>query len=124
MGDPRLETDIGRAGDAACEAQDVISPRERSMTSLKFGYIRAELEGTAGCVLELGCGDGKHVRSLEAISDRLKLYGCDIALEVLSAARHVSKNIIFVSADATRLHFKTERFDAVLSWQNIRILPG
>lgn len=123
MGDPRLETAIGRAGDAACEAQDVISPRERSMPSLKFGYIRAGLAGTAGRILELGCGDGKHSRSLERLVGGVRLCGCDIDVPTLEKARDASDRTLYVGGDATNLPFKAELFDAVIFTDLLEHIP-
>lgn len=123
MGYPRLETDIGRAGDATCEAQDVILPRERSMQSLKFGYIRDGLAGTAGRILELGCGDGKHSRSLERLAGGVRLCGCDIDVPTLEKARDASDRALYVGADVTNLPLKAELFDAVIFTDLLEHVP-
>ena len=84
------------------------------MPALKFQYIREGLEGMEGRVLEIGCGDGKHFRSLEALNSGLQLYGCDVAVGVLSTAKNASKKIIFIGGDAISLPFKAESFDTVI----------
>ena len=61
-------------------AQNIIISQERSMPSLKFRYLLHALEGIEGKILEVGCGDGKHVRSLEAKNAAVRFYGCDTSL--------------------------------------------
>lgn len=56
---------------------EAVSPRERSLPGLKAAFLLDHAPAT-GCVLEIGSGDGKNLRTLAAARPRLKLVGCDV----------------------------------------------
>lgn len=69
-------------------------------------------EGSA--VLELGCGDGK---TLSAMAGRgWRIAALDISAEALRLCRIAAPNAFLLLADARRLPFRDESFDAVFAF--------
>ncbi len=78
-------------------------------------YLRAlinRFDPTAGDILELGCGTGKHA-SLLADSG-LHVTGVERSAEMIAAAQNLHPNVNLVHADARSVRLERE-YDAVLS---------
>jgi SAM-dependent methyltransferase len=63
-------------------------------------------------VLDVGCGTGRTLQSLRARGHRV--VGLDLRREGLSAARRSCRDCVLVQADAIRIPFAPDSFDAVL----------
>ena len=82
------------------------NPLVRSIERYRVGKI-AEMVGSGGRLLELGCETGSN---LERCSAEMKV-GLDISKEAL---RHMSRDIPCVLGDAARTPFKNDAFDTVI----------
>jgi SAM-dependent methyltransferase len=56
---------------------EVVELEERSLPSLKARFVIERLP-TTGRLLEIGCGDGKILRTVRAHKPDLELHGCDV----------------------------------------------
>ncbi|HEY8173339.1 MAG TPA: methyltransferase domain-containing protein [Dehalococcoidia bacterium] len=87
--------------------------------------IRPELlpSGTPSRVLDVGCGDGRHI--LEAARRGCFSVGIDYDAAELRKARERTRRhrIDFVVADASKLPFRDGAFDAVICTETLEHLP-
>jgi ubiquinone/menaquinone biosynthesis C-methylase UbiE len=65
-------------------------------------------------VLEIGCGNGKNIRSLNKYMDNVDFYGIDISTAGIDYAKKKSKGDFRV-CDARKLPFKDDYFDVVFT---------
>lgn len=73
-------------------------------------------------VLDIGCGDGRHIAV--AASRGCRAVGLDYDVGELRRARErVASGVEFVAADASRLPFRTAAFDAVICTETLEHLP-
>lgn len=102
----------------AYEAGDTPWPRERPTPGVVRFARRLKRERGRAHVLDIGCGEGRHVICLAKEGHRA--VGVDyepLALRRASAkgeARPLGSRMRFVLADAFHLPFRRERFDALL----------
>jgi SAM-dependent methyltransferase len=75
----------------------------------------------AGRVLDVGCGLGSELAHLASIGWRA--VGVDLSVSALQRARHAHQDVAFTQADATRLPFPADSFDAVLDRGCFHYLP-
>lgn len=64
-------------------------------------------------ILDVGCGTGRYVKQLEDFGARI--VGIDISLKMIRLAKAKTKVASYLVADASRLPFKDNVFDIVLS---------
>ena len=89
--------------------------REHGTTSFPAELLH-KYEGKK--VLDIGCGVGDHLAGLKKAKVRV---GIELAFERFKQRKH--ENIFFVQADATKLPFKDESFDTILSVDVIEHIP-
>lgn len=84
--------------------------------------LRRRLPAEGGAVLDLGCGNGVPVaRELAAAGHRVT--GVDFSATQLRLARRRVPGARFLLADATRVEFAAESFDAVVAYYSLIHLP-
>lgn len=64
--------------------ESAIDPKSRDLPGLKMNYLLAHLPDR-GRILEIGCGEGKILRTLAARRPTLELHGCDVRLPRVAA---------------------------------------
>ncbi len=64
-------------------------------------------------LLDVGCGTGRMVKYFN--DKGFKSFGCDIYDDALKAARRINKKNSIVKASATKLPFKKDSFDIIIS---------
>jgi ubiquinone/menaquinone biosynthesis C-methylase UbiE len=69
-------------------------------------------------ILDVGCGDGVHLKVINDMDIPINFCGIDISDKVISYLNKTydKKNVVFKVADALKLPFKDESFDAVFSF--------
>lgn len=90
-----------------------------------FQYARRAVRGRRGPTLEVGCGAGRFLRALRRVEPGLNLFGCDLNLAALRAARaaRAAGPGAYVAADAQRLPFSDGQFATLLVFDVIEHLP-
>jgi ubiquinone/menaquinone biosynthesis C-methylase UbiE len=91
-----------------------IDPNEKSLASLKLGNCLEGIKGKEGRVLEIGCGGGKFIRSLKKLRPELKIFGCDIYLNIIRENIKYGDGLKYSIADGMSLPFRNNSFDVVL----------
>lgn len=89
--------------------------------------IMAEFGHVDGIVLDVGCGTGDPTKMLEKRCNHIVGIDISYASNNISFAfnkSNLSPNLSFVSADAIKLPFKDECFDAVVSFDVIEHVEG
>lgn len=84
---------------------------------LKFDYLlQALLSKKPEKVLEVGCGAGKFIFALADHLPDTEFTGIDISHQAISKAQSLNRNsrIKFSVADATKMNFNTDSFDAII----------
>ncbi len=95
---------------------------DSNRTLLLDRVVLAECGGVAGSrVLDLGCGEGRFARMLEARGS--SVVGLDVTRELLRAARERSAGSPFVRATAELLPFPDRSFDLVISYLSLVDIP-
>ena len=94
---------------------NIISKNEKSLPGLKFKFIIDNLEHVREDtkVLEVGCGEGKHLLSILRYKKDLKLFGCDINKTQIENAKKIEKSISYICCDGLNLPYKNEEFGVV-----------
>lgn len=85
-----------------------VDPAGRSLPSLKARFL-LEHVGFSGMVMEVGCGEGKMLRTLAGHRPALELHGCDIR-----PPRGVPDCFTFHSMTGGRIPARDQTLDAVL----------
>ena len=84
--------------------------------------IEPRLLPVGGRVLDVGCGDGRHLRA--AAVRGCTAIGVDYDAAVLRDARaHAGGRLQYIVGDASRLPFRAEAFDAVICTETLEHLP-
>ncbi|WP_433446026.1 class I SAM-dependent methyltransferase [Streptomyces sp. CA-142005] len=82
------------------------------------GIVVEQLRGVNGCVVDVGCGNGKFIQRLRQDRPDLTLLGLDIAPGILAGVHG-----LVAVADATRLPLATQSADAVLALHMLYHVP-
>lgn len=67
-----------------------------------------------GLTLEIGCGEGSNKQYISQLNPRMKYIGLDFSFEKVSFARKFDSSTSFIQANAVRLPFKENSFDAII----------
>ncbi|MBI3977478.1 MAG: class I SAM-dependent methyltransferase [Chloroflexi bacterium] len=89
---------------------------ERPVSRRNMALRRAlvSLESCRGAVLEVGCGAGRFIASVQALRPDLEAHGCDLSPRAIAGARAAGTPVRFAVASLTALPYATAAFDAVL----------
>ena len=74
-------------------------------------------------ILDLGCGNGRLLKSLEQSDKKLNYLGVDFSEKLIAQARKNHPNIKFVTADMSDLCFEPETFDMIFMVASFHHLP-
>lgn len=104
--------------DATAEIYD---RRYRDIQRRKFQAILEDL-GEAQRILDVGCGTGLFIDELAR--EKQRIVGVDFSSEMLKVAKERTENLNLISADADKLPFRDESFDAVMSLTLLQNMPN
>ncbi|MDF3000917.1 MAG: hypothetical protein K0Q48_1036 [Bacillota bacterium] len=84
------------------------------------GYSKGNLAKNGISVLDAGCGEGSHLRSLAELLEHEQcvnstLFGVDIAKEGIKLATTGDTDIVWAVADLAKLPFQQDSFDVILN---------
>jgi SAM-dependent methyltransferase len=91
------------------------------ISSAKLSIRPELLPGASGRVLDVGCGDGRHL--VEAMRRGCRAVGVDYDEGAAAAARRVSGADVLI-ADAASLPFRNGAFDALVCTETLEHLPN
>lgn len=89
------------------------------LRALRLRYALRALKGIKGRVLDVGCGAGDFVEAIKYYRPDLELYGIDISKKTIGIAKKRIKKAKFEVANAEKLPFKDNFFDAVVCFDVI-----
>jgi SAM-dependent methyltransferase len=86
------------------------------LAALRLERCLQAIEGTAGRLLEIGCGAGRYTRAFLHYRPDLEVYGCDISHIALDEAREADRTgkIEYKLGDALALPYGDAEFDIVV----------
>jgi ubiquinone/menaquinone biosynthesis C-methylase UbiE len=102
---------------------------ERNLAFVSYRLVGEARISFGQQVLDIGCGTGyPALLAAQAVGDRGKVLGLDLAEEMVEVARRKAKtlnitNTTFQTADATALPFEADTYDAVISRFCLMFLP-
>ena len=98
-----------------------VRERNQRQLALLIEYLRAR---PGARVLEVGCGYGQHLAELSDIVPHVSLIGVDLSSSMLASARaHLGSRVVrLVQADASRLPFSDDAFDAVMTTGSVSFI--
>jgi SAM-dependent methyltransferase len=108
MAEPREE--VARWG------ADAVDPKSPDLPALKADFMIGHAPA-AGDVLEIGCGEGKMLRTLARHVPELRLHGCDVR------APASAEGFAFTRLESRELPYANARFDAVLVMDVLEHVP-
>ena len=93
----------------------VIDLHDKRNSTLALRRFLESIDNINGCLLEVGCGTGMFVRSVQRYRPDLETYGCDISQKAISMAGQDKKYpICYEVADAASLPYEGNNFDVVV----------
>lgn len=98
-----------------------LKPSFLGATRLKYalGALRGVRKGK---VLEVGCGAGAFARAIKKHRPSLEVSGCDLSRNSIALAKGFGGDVSYFQADVYHLPFKSDSFDAVVSfdvWEHL-----
>jgi SAM-dependent methyltransferase len=96
--------------------QDAVDPRSPDLPALKADFMIGQVPA-AGDVLEIGCGEGKMLRTLARHLPELRLFGCDVRAPASADC------FAFTRLESSELPYARGRFDAVLVMDVLEHVP-
>ena len=115
--------DVRAAYDAVAAAYHRLLPDLTSEAPLDRALLVALAEhvGSAGSVLDAGCGPGRLVATLAALG--LDPTGCDLSPEMVAIARREHPGRRFDAADLSALPYADASFVGVVAWYSLIHTP-
>lgn len=92
--------------------------------ALRLKYVLRAINGIRGKVLELGCGAGAFVRAIKHYRPDLEFTGTDIDKFLVAQAKKMDKRNTYKVANAQKLTFNEESFNAVVAFDVIEHLKS
>jgi ubiquinone/menaquinone biosynthesis C-methylase UbiE len=74
-------------------------------------------------VLEVGCGAGRQARTLKTLRPELELHGADLSHRAIDEARSYNDGVEYRVADANRLPYEDNSFEAVMLFDVLEHVP-
>lgn len=99
--------------EAATWGAGAVRPRDRTFAGFRLAEALVHLPAR-GCVLELGCGEGRFLRALGAVRPELELVGADVSRAALEGLRARAPDVETRIAEGRELPGADAEFDAVL----------
>lgn len=100
-----------------------LRPRDLALTRLERCLAAFAGLPRGAKVLEVGCGAGRHARTLKKLRPGLDLYGCDLSRRAIQEAIAYSDGVSYAVADGTRLPFDDAAFQAVMLFDLLEHVP-
>jgi ubiquinone/menaquinone biosynthesis C-methylase UbiE len=98
-----------------------LSPWFMGATRLKYA-LAALSDVLGGKVLEIGCGGGAFTRALKRHRPDLAIFGCDLSRKSIEIAKKSGGGVSYRQADAYKLFYQSNSFDALVSfdvWEHL-----
>ena len=96
------------------EGRGCLNARSRDLASLRLERCLTEIKLHSGKLLEVGCGAGRYLRALKIYRPDLKLFGCDLSRRAICEAEAADAGIVYLTANALSLPYKSDSFDIIL----------
>lgn len=91
---------------------EIINKDDKDLPGLKFSYVQKWLDNKKGKLLEIGCGSGKILRSINYYNNKLELHGCDISSEGFNNAN--CSKVVLLKCDGKNMIYRDCMFDYIL----------
>lgn len=108
-----------------------IDMRQKSLQTLRMERCFQAIEGVEGNVLEVGCGEGRAIRTLKKSLNGVSTFGCDFSPHSITQTKNYRDGTSYTLSDALDLPYKEKSFDAVVVFDLIehvtdveRVLSG
>lgn len=88
--------------------------RTGDFSSLQLDWILRQLKKDHARVLEVGCGEGRLIRTVGRLRPHLAVSGMDISRTALGAALTYPEAVSYVRADGAHLPYEDRSFDVVM----------
>lgn len=92
-----------------------LDSRYLSATRLKYALLALN-KIKKGKILEVGCGGGSLCRALKKYKPKFDIYGLDVSIEAIKAAKLIDEDIKYIKGDVYKLSFDDNSFDVVISF--------
>ncbi|MEI6043831.1 MAG: class I SAM-dependent methyltransferase [Chloroflexota bacterium] len=100
-----------------------LRPHDLALTRLERCLAAFKGLPSGAEVLEVGCGAGRQARTVKKLRPDLQLYGCDLSQRAITEARSYNDNVEYKIADANRLPYEDDRFEAVMLFDVLEHVP-
>lgn len=86
----------------------------KSLQTLRMERSFEELANIQGNLLEIGCGEGRAIRTLKKYLNGVSAFGCDFSPHSIFQTKHYNDDTLYTQSDALNLPYKEKSFDAVV----------
>ncbi len=100
-----------------------LRPRDLALTRLERCLTAFVGLPKGAKVLEIGCGAGRQSRTLKKFRPDLQVFGCDLSHRAITEAQSYSDGVEYKVADANRLPYDDQTFEAVMLFDVLEHVP-
>jgi SAM-dependent methyltransferase len=100
--------------ESTLEGHGILCPLSHDLAGLRLGRCLPALPAQRSRLLEVGCGVGRHARSIKRLRPEFDVNACDVSRAALRLAGAESQGVRYVAADAQALPYLDSSFDAVI----------
>jgi ubiquinone/menaquinone biosynthesis C-methylase UbiE len=90
----------------------------------KWQSLKSLIRDLKGEVLDIGCADGTITEKIDSFLPQAKLTGLDLYQKAIEYARKKRPQINFVCANARKMPFKNNQFDAIICIETLEHVPN